>query len=191
VLRPGFGNPVLDAQRTFRAALEAMAHPGRVVTVRGPADPPPPLTPATAALCLTLLDVDTPLWVHESATTAAVLDYLRFHCGCPIAPADAAAFSLIADAGGFGAPDLPLGTDEDPEGGATLILQVDGLVTGEGRRLTGPGIKGESRLRAVGLADDVWRRLGSASGRFPRGLDAFLVARDALAAVPRTTRIED
>jgi alpha-D-ribose 1-methylphosphonate 5-triphosphate synthase subunit PhnH len=191
VLRPGFADPVLDAQRAFRAALDAMAHPGRVVTISGPADPPPPLTPATAALCLTLLDADTPLWVDRGAATAAVVEYLRFHCGCPLAPADAAAFALIADAEGLDTADFAHGTDEEPEGGATLILQVDGLVTGEGRRLTGPGIAGQSQLRAVGLPDDVWRRLGSASGRFPRGLDAFLVARDALAGVPRTTHIEE
>ncbi len=187
----GFADPVLGAQGTFRAALEAMAHPGRVVQAQGPPAPPPPLRPMAAALCLALLDLDTPLWIDAAGAAPAVVEYLRFHCGCPLVAADAAVFALIADVARLGAGAvLSLGTDEEPERGATLIIQVDRLVPGEGRRLTGPGIAGETRLSAPGLPDEVWRRLGAASGRFPRGLDAFLVARDEFAAVPRTTRIE-
>lgn len=192
MLRAGFADPVLEAQRTFRAALDAMAHPGRVVPVDGPADTPPPLGPAVAALCLTLLDLDTPLWVDPAASAPEVLEYLRFHCGCPLAPAAAAAFALIADARRL-QPDevFAIGTDEEPERGATLIVQVEALIAGRGRRLTGPGIAGEARLTVRGLPEHIWRRLGTASGRFPRGLDTFLVSRAEVAAVPRTTRIED
>jgi alpha-D-ribose 1-methylphosphonate 5-triphosphate synthase subunit PhnH len=191
VLLAGFANPVLDAQRTFRAALDAMAHPGRVVRVDGPVDTPPPLGAAAAALCLTLLDLDTPLWVDPAASAPEVLEYLRFHCGCPLASSATAAFALVADAGRLGPDEVfSIGTDEEPEGGATLIVQVEALTAGHGRRLTGPGIAGEARLTVRGLPEDVWRRLGTASGRFPRGLDAFLVSRTEIAAVPRTTRIE-
>ncbi len=191
-MRAAFADPVLDAQRAFRAALEALAHPGRVGRVAGPAETPPPLGPAAAALCLTLADVDTAVWLDPVAGSPDAVEYLRFHCGCPLEPSPgAAAFAVVADPGRLAAWDAFVeGTDEEPERGATLIVQVDRLVTGRGRRLTGPGIVGEVRLSADGLPDAAWRMLGALPGRFPRGVDAFLVAGAALAAIPRTTRIE-
>jgi alpha-D-ribose 1-methylphosphonate 5-triphosphate synthase subunit PhnH len=192
VLRAAFADPVLDAQRAFRAGLNAMAHPGRVVRAPGLVDPPPPLGAAATALCLTLADLDTSVWLDPGAAAPDVVEFLRFHCGCPlVARPSAAAFAVIADPGRLAAWDVfAEGTDEEPERGATLIVQVDRLVAGVGRRLAGPGIDGEVRLSADGLPDACWRALGAAPGRFPRGIDAFLVAGDALAAIPRTTRVE-
>lgn len=197
MLRAGFADPVLDAQRTFRVALDAMAHPGRVLTVAGPLETPAPLGPAAAALCLTLADLDTAIWLDPAAATPAVIEYVRFYCGSPLAATQRAAdVALIADPGrctAWGA--FPEGTDEEPERGATVIIQVARLrpaasaKPGSGRWLTGPGIATETWLDVEGLPEAAWQWLGAVPGRFPRGLDAFLVAGDALAAIPRTTRI--
>ena len=62
-IAPGFADPVFDSQATFRAALDALARPGRVAALPPVLTPPAPLNPATAALCLTLADLDTPLWL--------------------------------------------------------------------------------------------------------------------------------
>src|SRR5579872_3968300 len=103
-LVPGFGDPVHDAQASFRVLLEAMAHPGRVLSL--PLDlaaaPPLPLDAAAAAVMLALLDRETPLWLGAEAGAAA--EYLRFHCGCPLTDdAGAAAFAF-----------LPLGSEPPP-----------------------------------------------------------------------------
>ena len=191
-LRAGFADPVLDAQRTFRVALDAMAHPGRVARLTSALEAPPSLHPAAAALCLTLADPDTAIWLDPGAAGPAVVEYLRFHCGCPLAATPRAAdFAVIADPIGLASWDVfPEGTDEEPERGATLIVQVARLKPGVGRRLTGPGIAAECRLTAEGLPEGAWRVLGAVPGRFPRGVDAYLVAGDELVAIPRTTQIE-
>lgn len=186
----GFADPVLDAQRTFRAVLDAMAHPGRVVTLTPPAAPPP-LGPASAAVCLALLDLDTPLWLDAAAATADVVAYLRFHCGVPVVGAPGAArFAVIADAAAMPRLDaFDAGTDERPDLSATVVIQVPGLAGNRGVRLTGPGIEGEARIEVSG-APGLWPALRANAGRFPRGVDTVLCAGPRLAALPRTTRAE-
>ncbi len=73
---------MLDSQACFRAVLDAMARPGTVHTPGTPAEPPAPLHRATAAALLTLVDVDTPLWLDDEAAAAA--DWIAFHCGAPL-----------------------------------------------------------------------------------------------------------
>jgi alpha-D-ribose 1-methylphosphonate 5-triphosphate synthase subunit PhnH len=187
----GFADPVLDAQRTFRAVLDAMAHPGRVVSL-APLDAPAPLGAAAAAVCLTLLDLDTPVWLDPAAATADVVAYLRFHCGAPVVGAPAAArFAVVADPARM--PTLGAfagGTDERPDLSAMLVIQVTALTGERGARLTGPGIEGEALLEVVG-APALWRDWRANTGRFPRGVDVILCAGAHLAALPRTTCVED
>jgi alpha-D-ribose 1-methylphosphonate 5-triphosphate synthase subunit PhnH len=191
-VRRGLADPVTDGQAIFRAVLEAMARPGRVVEVPATAEVPPPLDPAAAAVCLALVDLETPLWLDGPARTAEVLEYVRFHCGAPVVDAPGAArFALVVDASS--APPLAAfaqGTDEEPERSATVILQVAELAAGQGSRLAGPGIAGEARLRVEGLTAAVWSQLRDNHAAFPRGIDLVLVAGSRLAALPRTTRVE-
>jgi alpha-D-ribose 1-methylphosphonate 5-triphosphate synthase subunit PhnH len=189
-VQPGFADPVLGSQRTFRAVLDAMAQPGRVVIAEAP-PAPPPLHPATAAVCLTLLDFDTPLWLDPVTMTPDVAAYLRLHCGVPfVGTPQAARFLVVAGACRLPALDaLDAGTDERPDLSATVVVQVDALAGGVGRRLTGPGIDGSRRLEVRGAAG-LWEAVRANATRFPRGVDFILCAGARLAALPRTTRAE-
>ncbi|WP_426955011.1 phosphonate C-P lyase system protein PhnH [Muricoccus radiodurans] len=185
-LLPGFADPVLDAQAAFRAVLDAMARPGRVQRIASPPAAPAPLSPAAAAVLLTLADAETPLWLDAGADAE---QWARFHAGCPVvANAADAAFALAV-----GTPPaldtLRPGTDEDPHASATLILQVASLEEGAGWRLTGPGIEREHRLRVTGAPPGFAAAWAANRARFPRGVDAILCAGDRVAALPRTTTI--
>src|SRR5262245_32496455 len=141
---PGFADPVAEAQTTFRAVLDAMARPGTVHAAGEQLTAPPPLDPATAAVLLTLVDNETPLWLDPAL--AAARDWLAFHCGAAIvdAPSDAT-FAVAASL-----PDLaslPAGTHEVPESSATLILSIAALGSGTSYRLAGPGLREPSVLR--------------------------------------------
>lgn len=189
-MRAGFADPVLHSQRTFRMVLDAIAHPGRIVVIGDRIEPPSPLHPAAAAIALTLVDFETPLWV-DRRIDAEAREWLTFHTGAAIVeqPA-AAAFALAADPGL-----LPLlaafagGTDERPEHSSTLIVQVEALRPDEGYRLTGPGIAGQARLGVHGLPTAFWDALRENHARFPQGVDVLLTAGTRLAALPRTTRV--
>jgi alpha-D-ribose 1-methylphosphonate 5-triphosphate synthase subunit PhnH len=188
LLSPGFADPVLDAQAAFRAVLEAMSRPGRVVAAGSALRPPAPLMPAAAAVLLALADADTPLWSDAGEEAQA---WLRFHCGAPfVAAAPEAAFALAS-----GAPPaleaLAAGSDEKPQHGATLVLQVAALDPGSGWRLTGPGIAHEHRLSVGGAPAGFVAAWAANRARFPRGVDVVLCAGDRLAALPRTVAIEE
>jgi alpha-D-ribose 1-methylphosphonate 5-triphosphate synthase subunit PhnH len=186
-LQAGFADPVPDAQRCFRAVLDAMAHPGRITRATG-VTAPSPLGTAAAAVVLTLVDHETPLWLDPEA--AAARQWIEFHCGAKVGADPAAcAFAL--------AMTLPplhrfsAGSHESPETSATVICQVDSFENGKAFRLHGPGLREPLSVTVNGLPRDfvsIWQwnhRL------FPRGIDLILCAGDRLAAFPRTVAIEE
>lgn len=187
-LTPGFADPVPAAQSCFRALLDAMSRPGRVQRLADLPDAPAPLTPAAAAALLTLADADTPVWTDAGP---AAEHWLRFHAGCPLVADPAAAAFLLATGTPPALALLDAGTEEEPHRSATLILQVAALAEGEGWALSGPGIETRHRLRVTGLPSGFAAEWAANAARFPRGVDVVLCAGPHLAALPRTTRIEE
>jgi alpha-D-ribose 1-methylphosphonate 5-triphosphate synthase subunit PhnH len=182
---PGFADPVLDAQAAFRAVLQAMSRPGQVQRVRALPEPPPGLSTAAAAVLLALVDAETRLRLAAGPQAEA---WVRFHCGAPLAPDGAAAFVLDPSAGLL---DLDPGTEEEPERGATLILEVAGLSEGTGWRLTGPGIRDEHRLLVQGAPGGFVADWARSRQRAPCGVDVILCAGDRIAALPRSVAIAE
>jgi len=188
MIAPGFRDPVLGAQSAFRAVMDAMSRPGRIMTLRDLPDAPAPLPPAMAAVALALCDAETPLW-HDAGDDARA--WLDFHLGAQMVPQGCAAFVLACGA----LPDLSAlacGSDEAPQDGATLLLPVDGmLVGGAGWRMEGPGIRDETRLAVSGLPAGFVAARSALAPMLPRGIDIVLCCGASLAAIPRSTRIRE
>lgn len=184
-MTPGFANAVLGAQSSFRALLHAMSHPGLVLELPDAPAAPSPLNPAAAALALALCDAETAIW-HDAGAMAA--DWLRFHTGAPEAAMHEARF-LIATGTTLPLAQLALGSDEAPQEGGTLFLQVEALDAAAGWRLSGPGIETTTDLRVTGLPAGFVAERAALAPLFPRGIDIVLCAGARIAALPRTTLI--
>jgi alpha-D-ribose 1-methylphosphonate 5-triphosphate synthase subunit PhnH len=180
-IRAGFADPVLDSQACFRAVLTAMSRPGRVQTLAALPETPPGLSPAAAAVLLALVDAETTLALNAGAAAEA---WARFHCGAAMVPAGLARFAVNA-----ALLALDAGTEEEPELGATLILEVAALAEAPGWRLTGPGIRDAHRLRVDGAPDGFLADWATNHTRFPCGVDVILCAGDRIAALPRSVAI--
>lgn len=185
-LSPGFADPVLDSQNVFRIVLHAMAHPGTVCEIPISVESPSPLNHATAAICLMLLDHETPVWVQERKLET----WLRFHCGSPLAQLPAhARFALIHDVTAIPVfESFDAGSDEYPDRSTTLIIQVEGF-NDNGLSLSGPGIRDTLRFGVQGLAPDFFDAWRALAPLFPRGIDLVFTAGTRIAALPRTTQI--
>jgi len=182
VLSGGFRDAPVEAAHAFRAAMEAMARPGLIQTVRG-ALPPAPLSVAAGVLLLTLADPTTPVHLASSHDSEGVRDWLAFHTGAPLVAAEKAVFA-VGTWEALPVARLPVGTAEYPDRSATLIVEVAALVA-EGARLTGPGIRGAAHLSLPEVAAFRANR-----ALYPLGFDTFLTCGDRLAALPRSTVVE-
>lgn len=190
-IRPGFADPVMDAQRSFRAVLEAMARPGAIRSATMGNPPPDPLADATAAICLSLVDHDTPLWLSSDFKTPEVMAFLKFHCGCGIIDQpDEAVFAIATSAQLPALGSFALGDDAYPENTTTVIVQIDGFDMGTTLMLSGPGIETTQELSVAGVRTGLWDEWEENRQMFPRGVDLILVHGETLVALPRTVAID-
>lgn len=198
-LAAGFADPVHDAQGCFRAVMNAMARPAtRQAIDTGALTPPAPLTPVAAAIALTLIDYDTPVWLDKPLMASeGVKQFLRFHTGAPIVsePVEAA-FALVS------APEamIPLasfnqGSLEYPDRSTTVILTGQNFGTGQGAgtgaavMLEGPGLKDPTLFRTAPVPPVFWDQVIANNRQFPRGIDLIFAGATEVAALPRSTRI--
>lgn len=189
-MRPGFADPVHDAQRTFRAVLAAMARPGTVHAVAGLAEAPAPLSPVMAAVALTLLDHETSAGLAGALDCREVQGYLAFHSGARTVAVEHAAYVLAA-AVRPALAELQQGTPEYPDRSATLIVEAGRLGSGKRVKLRGPGIKEVATFAASGLDAEFWREAAANNAGYPLGVDTiFCLEGGFIAALPRSTAIE-
>jgi alpha-D-ribose 1-methylphosphonate 5-triphosphate synthase subunit PhnH len=190
----GFADPVLQAQGSFRAIMDALANPGTPRRLVTPPSLHSSLPPGLASILLTLADHDTGLWLDDTLRgDAGVLDFVNFHTGATVVPEPGRAVFAFAT----GAAHLPrfdqfnLGTQEYPDRSTTIVLAVPALTGGERLITRGPGIKGHGHISPLGLPLDFVAQWSANRDLFPRGIDLLLVADGEVMGLPRSTRIEE
>jgi alpha-D-ribose 1-methylphosphonate 5-triphosphate synthase subunit PhnH len=197
-LVPGFNDTVHDAQRVFRALLDALSRPGSIVAIdavlpgnHAMRDGLAGRVPIAAfASLLALTDYSTPVFIERDNTVLG--DALRFHASAPLTrDRRAAAFAYLDDARSMPSLDaFSHGQPETPEDSATLFIRVPSLTEGEPLVWSGPGI---AQSRTVGIADlprEFWRERAALTALFPCGVDCYFVAGGSLVGLPRTTHVE-
>jgi alpha-D-ribose 1-methylphosphonate 5-triphosphate synthase subunit PhnH len=187
-----FENPELGSEQTFRAIVEAMARPGQLIKIKSKVNNIEMLNMASAAICLTLLDDETPLWTDLSWDSTAV-SWFQIHCGCSVVTEPCMAhFALITQPDDM--PELDefkIGDEEHPENATTLIVQVNDFNDHQGKFLSGSVIKNTTYFAPAGIQADFWKQWQLQAALFPLGVDVFFTHKDILAALPRTTQVTD
>lgn len=198
-LLPGFDNAVHDAQQTFRSLISTLAEPGKIQSLSLALDLPVGLELASAAACLTLLDLETQVWMSPSGSED-LRRWLQFHTGCRFAKQpEQADFALVLNT-----TELPAfsrfrwGTSEEPEQSTTLLLQIEVLdqagsqaedqVRGKAApvvTLSGPGILGQ-RIINPALPQQFWDDWQQNYGNYPLGIDAYLFCGAEVMGLPRS-----
>jgi len=190
----GFDNEAFGSQAVFRVALQALSHPGQIITMPMDAQLPQHGHGAAALLLLGLLDADTTVWMSESLAQSDAAAWLRFHTGCPcVSDPHEAQFLWLAHGQASNWPalaSLRQGSDAYPDQSATCVIEVQSLQTSAPAWvLQGPGIATQQTLQVQGLASDFQAQWADNHGRFPQGVDVFLATPTQVVGLPRTTRI--
>ncbi|GAA3087491.1 phosphonate C-P lyase system protein PhnH [Pseudonocardia yunnanensis] len=177
-----------DAQRIFRAVLDALARPGTTTHLPAPAG-----VPAAMAPLLALADLDTPVCVLD-ATSADSDQWLRAVMTATSAPgADLGDARLVAALRPVTMDELRavrVGTPADPEEAALVALAVPALTGGPVVRLEGPGAASGAVIAPTGLPVG-WLDVRAAVA-YPAGADLLFVDADgACVGLPRSTRTNE
>ncbi|WP_375173711.1 phosphonate C-P lyase system protein PhnH [Pseudooceanicola sp.] len=182
MLEGGFADAPVGSAHAFRAAMQAMARPGRIEAISGGTGPAP-LSEAAAALLLTLCDPETPVHLAGAHDRDDIRGWITFHTGAPLVGAGQAVFALGTWEALSPLDDFAIGTPEYPDRSATLIVEMAEL-TPCGATLRGPGIRETS---ALSLPEQM--AFARNAALFPLGLDFFFTYGRSLAALPRTTKV--
>lgn len=189
VQSPGFKNLTKDSQETFRALLEALSLPGKLLAVEVDLKAPEGLSTACAAACLTLMDLETDVWLQSEFSTD-VRNWLQFHTGCAFVESpEEAAFAVVGNAGLLNLEQFYWGSAENPEVSTTLLIQVNALADNVPVKLTGPGILQDSII-SPNLPDNFWQQWSQNHVAYPQGVDVFLFEGRSVLGLPRSIRAQ-
>jgi alpha-D-ribose 1-methylphosphonate 5-triphosphate synthase subunit PhnH len=186
-LAPGFDDPELGTQQTFRAMVKALDHPGHFVQIKSKLSVPEVLNPASAALFLTLCNDKTTVWADLN-WNCALIEWFQYQCGCSIVTEPCmASLALITNPVAMPPLDqFKMGDDEDPDAAATLIVQVREMLANNAWNPIRSVVRQMTTRSPMGMPANFWDQWLQQSERFPLRLDIFLTCDDNLTVMPQS-----
>ena len=170
-------------QTVYRAVLQATAYPGECQAL------PPSIgtAPGWLAVAASICDHSTALADMHGLVSTSQRDFL----GCPSSATDQAPFIVINAQQPVPDQWTPaLGSLLSPEGGATLLLQVEQVGSGpQAWQLQGPGIPTQTMLHLAGMHRSWFDQRTLWCAGYPRGVDLLLCSPRTVAAIPRTCSV--
>lgn len=190
---PGFNDLIHDSQSTFRVLLDALSRPGTINRVTARLTPPAGLNIACAAACLTLLDIETRVWLQPELDEEAK-NWLLFHTGCSFTEDTSQAdFAVISNINNI--PDLSQfkqGSSVYPEDSTTLLIQVgtQGFLPPSDKFpvLAGAGINEQITMH-INLPDIFWQQWQQNYNSYPLGVDIYFLFYHGVIGLPRTSHL--
>jgi alpha-D-ribose 1-methylphosphonate 5-triphosphate synthase subunit PhnH len=197
-----FGDPVvqnmdqhvIETQRIFRNLLDGMARPGKLQSL--PLYSELEMKWPILAVARTLLDHEVRFSAKQVGEWREWVELMTMSVAVEIEEADYV-FWDARQASSFDG-ELKLGTELDPELGATLILLVDQIadtqldnLQGVSLTLSGPGVRDVRRVYVTGLNKHLISLWQSQQSLYPLGTDWMLVDMSGtMIGLPRSTQIE-
>jgi len=197
---------VHDTQHIYRQLLDAMARPGKLLSISDNSQnigKTTDLSPGLTAIALTLIDREVTFAIH-TVDNRSVENYLQMKTMSQVAPIDSADYIFIeqtlsqSDIESF-VERMKAGTLQDPHLSSTVIIRVETLMAESESAepsdiqliLSGPGIKDVRRRFVRGLSPAWLEARYKKNKEFPIGIDMILATDDGdMMALPRTTKIE-
>ena len=178
------------AQKTFRALLQAMSHPGRVYSLSQESE-----LNGLILVLQTLLDHEVTFNVFGHQKDE--LEYKAIRAtGSKTANIEDADFIIIPSGNSEGVIiNAKRGTLEYPDTGATVIYSIRSLSARDngGLKITlkGPGINGEISSFLSGVSKSEFIYLKEINSEYPLGIDSvFIDSENNIMCIPRSTKIE-
>ncbi|MBV6658585.1 MAG: phosphonate C-P lyase system protein PhnH [Devosiaceae bacterium] len=180
----GFADAAHDSARAFRSIMNVMARPGTIEPIVGGMGPQP-LSVAASTLILTLCDGNTGIYLAGDHDAEAIRGWITFHTGAPFVSAEEADFAVGTWSALQPIKRFKVGDASYPDRAATLIVEQPELAP-TGVMLRGPGIKDSAALNLPEI--DAFQRNRR---QFPLGFDCLFASGEKVAALPRSTRVEE
>ena len=177
---PTLNGAEIRTRRTFSALMWALNYPGRSYIL------PESGLQLFSAIAETLVDLETS-WYSPSASLQKVL----VSTGGRTRPPDGAHYQFYPELGDAMLPVLgeaPVGSYAYPDEATTLVIGCT-LGIGQALRLNGPGVPAVNNIWVKGIPRAFWA-LRERACQYPLGWDVFLVSRNEVVGLPRTTYIE-
>jgi len=193
-IHPGFKSVGEASQQIFRLTMQAFSRPGDLQIMEDYISSTPYSSSAAIQILLAMLDSETSLMISNGAMSKELNTYLRFHTACNLTQQMNAAQFAYFNAG-ENMPQLSemvIGSDEYPDQGATILIEVAELTVGTstGVMISGPGIKDPKRIDVSGVSPTFWQERQALQKEFPKGVDILFCRGLEFIGLPRSTKVD-